>query len=40
VLLDAFEDSNYKLPAAVWSHYDWSIDHCVLRGDNTPIGLN
>ena len=39
VLLDAFEDSNYKLPAAVWSHYDWSIDHCVLRGDNAPIGL-
>jgi peptide-methionine (S)-S-oxide reductase len=39
VLLDGFEGSSYKLPAAVWSHYDWSIDHCVLRGDNTPIGL-
>ena len=39
VLLDAFEGSNYKLPATVWSHYDWSIDHCVLRGDNTPIQL-
>ena len=39
VLLDAYEGSNYKLPTAVWSHYDWSIDHCVLRGDNTPIGL-
>jgi len=39
VLLDAFEGSDYKLPAQVWSHYDWSIDHCVLRGDNTPIRL-
>ena len=39
VLLDGFEGSSYKLPAAVWSHYDWSIDHCVLRGDNNPIAL-
>ena len=40
VLLDGFEGSNYKLPAAVWSHYDWSIDHCVLRGDNTPLAAS
>jgi peptide-methionine (S)-S-oxide reductase len=39
VLLDAFSGSNYKLPVTLWSHYDWSIDHCVLRGDNTPIAL-
>ena len=39
VLLDAFEGSSYKLPAQVWGHYDWSIDHCVLRGDNAPIQL-
>jgi peptide-methionine (S)-S-oxide reductase len=37
VLLDAFEGSAFKLPGQVWSHYDWSIDHCVLRGDNSPI---
>jgi len=37
VLLDGFEGANYKLPASVWSHYDWTIDHCVLRGDNAPI---
>lgn len=37
VLLDAFEGSAYKLPQRIWSHYDWSIEHCVLRGDNTPI---
>ncbi len=39
ILLDAFSGSTYKLPSAIWNHYDWSIDHCVLRGDNTPIAL-
>jgi len=40
VPLQAFPDSAFKLPAQVWSHYDWSVDHCVLRGDNAPITLN
>jgi peptide-methionine (S)-S-oxide reductase len=39
VLLDGFEGANFQLPASVWSHYDWSISHCVLRGDNDPIKL-
>lgn len=39
VPLGAFPGAAYKLPARVWSHYDWSIDHCVLRGDNAPIQL-
>jgi len=39
ILLEAFEGSDYKLPASVWSHYDWSISHCVLRGENSPIAL-
>ena len=39
VLLDAFPGAAYQLPAQVWSHYDWSISHCVLRGDNAPIQL-
>ena len=39
VLLDHFEGSSFLLPPAVWAHYDWSIKHCVLRGDNTPIPL-
>jgi peptide-methionine (S)-S-oxide reductase len=39
VALDGFEGASYKLPPQVWSHYDWSIPHCVLRGDNTPIPL-
>ena len=39
VLLEAFEGADYKLPAGVWAHYDWSISHCVLRGENSPIAL-
>jgi peptide-methionine (S)-S-oxide reductase len=23
----------------VWSSYDWTVAHCVLRGDNSPIQL-
>lgn len=39
VLLGQFPGADYKLPAEVWSHYDWSISHCILRGDNAPIKL-
>jgi len=39
MLLDDFDGAAYKLPAEVWDHYDWSISHCVLRGDNAPILL-
>ena len=40
VLLDEqWAGCAFKLPARVWSHYDWSINHCVLRGDNSPISL-
>jgi peptide-methionine (S)-S-oxide reductase len=39
VRLGAFPGSHYRLPEAVWQAYDWSIDHCVLRGANTPIAL-
>ena len=38
-LLGDFEGSNYKLPKQVWDKYDWSISHCVLRSDNSPIAL-
>jgi peptide-methionine (S)-S-oxide reductase len=27
----------YQLDNRVWQHYDWSINHCVLRGENAPI---
>lgn len=39
VRLGAFPGSHYQLPETVWQAYDWSIDHCVLRGANTPITL-
>jgi peptide-methionine (S)-S-oxide reductase len=39
VLLDAFDGANFLLPPEVWRHFDWSIKHCVLRGDNSPIPL-
>ncbi len=39
LLLGAFPGADYRLPAGVWQAYDWSIPHCVLRGDNQPIAL-
>ena len=39
LLLGAFPGADYRLPASVWQAYDWSIPHCVLRGDNRPIAL-
>ena len=32
-----FNGSNFKLNEKIWSHYNWEIRHCILRGDNTPI---
>ncbi|MFM7086498.1 MAG: peptide-methionine (S)-S-oxide reductase MsrA [Cyanobium sp.] len=37
--LAEFPGSDYRLPATVWQAYDWSVPHCVLRGDNQPIRL-
>lgn len=39
VPLGPFPGSDFKLPAAVWENYDWSQQHCILRGDNAPIQL-
>lgn len=39
VALGDFDGADYRLPETVWSHYDWSVSHCVLRGDNSPIEL-
>ncbi len=39
LLLGTFPGADYRLPASVWQAYDWSIPHCVLRGDNQPIAL-
>ncbi len=37
--LGDFPGASYKLPATVWINYDWSISHCILRGDNAPISV-
>ncbi len=37
--LGGFPGAAYKLDARVWEAYDWSVAHCVLRGDNAPIQL-
>ena len=39
ITLEDFDGADYRLPATIWNHYDWSINHCVLRSDNTPIAL-
>ncbi len=40
VLLDDFKGAKYKLSKEIWSHFDWSINHCILRSNNEPIKLN
>ena len=35
-----FKGSNFKLNEEIWSHYNWDINHCILRGENTPIKSN
>ena len=35
-----FDGANFKLSEKVWSNYNWDINHCILRGENTPITLN
>ena len=35
-----FKGANFKLSEKIWSHYNWDISHCILRGDNTPIEAN
>jgi peptide-methionine (S)-S-oxide reductase len=37
--LGDFPGAAYKLDPRVWAAYDWSVAHCVLRGDNAPIRL-
>jgi peptide-methionine (S)-S-oxide reductase len=38
-LLGGFIGASYQLDPRVWQHYDWTISHCVLRGDNDPIAI-
>lgn len=40
VRLGPFDGSTYLLPEGVWQSFDWTLPHCVLRGDNAPIRLS
>ena len=40
VTLEGYEGAGFLLDPAVWSFYDWSVSHCVLRGDNAPIQIH
>ncbi|MEX1324268.1 MAG: peptide-methionine (S)-S-oxide reductase MsrA [Synechococcaceae cyanobacterium] len=37
--LGDFPGARYRLDPRVWDCYDWSVSHCILRGDNAPIRL-
>jgi peptide-methionine (S)-S-oxide reductase len=37
--LGDFAGASYQLDPRVWQHYDWTISHCVLRGENAPIAI-
>ncbi len=40
ILLKEFQGSNFKLSEEIWKNYNWEINHCILRGENTPIKLH
>ena len=40
VALDGYPGAAFRLDPRVWQFYDWSVPHCVLRGDNAPIQIS
>ena len=40
VAFEGYEGASFQLDPRVWNSYDWSVAHCVLRGDNAPIKLS
>ena len=40
LILKDFSGANFKLNEKIWSNYNWNINHCILRGENTPIDSN
>ena len=40
VKLKNFIGANFKLNEKVWTNYNWDVNHCILRGENTPIESN
>ena len=37
VIFNKFPGSNFKLSEEIWKNYNWEINHCILRGENSPI---
>ena len=40
VELKNFKGASFKLNEKIWSYYNWDINHCILRGENTPIQID
>ena len=40
VAFEGYAGASFQLDPRVWNFYDWSVAHCVLRGDNAPIKLS
>tara|TARA_Y100001968_G_scaffold41358_1_gene31460 strand:- start:384 stop:1124 length:741 start_codon:yes stop_codon:yes gene_type:complete len=40
ISLEEFPNANFKLPKNIWSNFDWSTKHCVLRSNNNPIEIS
>jgi peptide-methionine (S)-S-oxide reductase len=40
VAFEGYQGASFQLDTRVWNFYDWSVAHCVLRGDNAPIKLS
>ena len=40
VPFEGIDGAPFLLDPAVWRFYDWTVSHCVLRGDNAPIRLS
>ena len=40
IKLENFANANYKMPKEIWSNFDWTKQHCILRSNNEPIILS
>ena len=39
IKLEKFNGANFKLDQEVWENFDWTIEKCVLRSDNSQIKI-
>ena len=37
IILEDFEDCEYKLNKTIWKNFDWTQEKCVLRSNNDPL---